>query len=68
MTARKATSPVPPHPPAVDPAVPADQAGHAYCRRCSLAIVDGDPRHTLPAGPAEDARSRAAGEHHEETA
>lgn len=41
-------SPVPPHPPSVDPTVPPDQDGHAFCRRCSLAIVDGDPRHTMP--------------------
>lgn len=54
---------VPPHPPAVDPTVPADQQGHAFCRRCSLAIVDGDPRHTLPPPPAGlDHGQRAAGE------
>jgi len=56
-------TPVPPHPPAVDPTVPADQDGHLFCRRCSLAIVDGDPRHTIPPAPVEaDGRQRAAGE------
>lgn len=59
MSPRKTV--VPPHPPAVDPTVPADQNGHDFCRRCSLAIVDGDPRHTMPA-PVDDARTRAAGE------
>lgn len=61
MTARKTV--VPPHPPVTDPTVPPDQAGHFYCRRCSLAIVDGDPRHTLPpAGPEQDEHRRRAGE------
>lgn len=54
---------VPVHPPVVDQDVPADQQGHAFCRRCSLAIVDGDPRHTLPPAPAEaDHGQLAAGE------
>jgi hypothetical protein len=53
------------HQPRPDPAVPADQHGHAYCSRCGLAIVDGDPRHTLPELPADDAMSRAAGEREE---
>lgn len=53
---------VPPHPPLTDPAVPPDQAGHPFCRRCSLAIVDGDPRHTMPLVEGADSRQRAAGE------
>lgn len=54
---------MPPHPPAVDRDVPADQDGHLFCRRCSLAIVDGDPRHTMPLPPdGADHGQRAAGE------
>jgi len=55
-------TPVPPHPPAVDPTVPADQHGHHYCTRCGLAIVDGDPRHSMPAAGEPDAQQRAAGD------
>ena len=51
MTRRR--TPVPPHPPLADRDVPADQNGNLFCRRCSLAIVDGDPRHTLPEVPAQ---------------
>jgi hypothetical protein len=44
---------VPPHLPVVDDTVPPDQHGHRYCRRCQLAIVDGDKRHTMPDVPAQ---------------
>lgn len=50
------------HLPVPDPSVPADQAGHRYCRDCGLAVVDGDPRHTLPNAPAWDVQMRRAGE------
>ena len=53
---------VPPHPPAVDPTVPADQDVRLFCRRCSLAIVDGDPRHSMPPAGEPDVRQRAAGD------
>lgn len=59
MTAK---SRVRPHLPDPDPAVPADQHGHLYCRRCGLALLDGDQRHTPPPAPAQDARGLAAGE------
>jgi len=53
---RKST--VPAHPPTPDPDVPADQQGHAYCRR-GVAIVEGDPRHTMPVVPEQaDHRNR----------
>jgi hypothetical protein len=61
VTARKPA----PHPPVVDPCVPVDQAGRAYCT-CGIAIVDGDPRHTLPVVP-EQAEHHHRYEHEEET-
>jgi hypothetical protein len=55
---RPAKSPVPRHLPVPDPDVPADQKGHGYCARCGVAIVAGDPRHTLPDAPPEQAEHR----------
>jgi hypothetical protein len=59
---RPAKSLVPLHLPVVDPDVPTDQKGHGYCSRCGVAIVAGDPRHTLPDVPGMDEHRRRMGE------
>lgn len=59
-----AKSKVTPHLQVINPSVPRDAQGRDYCAVCSLAIVDGDPRHTLPP-PVADVRQLAA---HEEDA
>lgn len=45
-----------------DPAVPPDHNGLQACVNCHLMGRRGDAHHDLPAPPAEDARSLAAGE------
>jgi hypothetical protein len=47
----------------LDPDVPPDQNGRRVCR-CGLVGEPGDTHHALPDAP-QDARSLAAGEHHD---
>jgi hypothetical protein len=62
MTGQNPKSKVHPHPLRLDPDVPPDVHGRGTCR-CGLPDLPDDPRHTMPARPAEaDARELAAGE------
>lgn len=55
-------SKVHPHVATPDPDVPVDQHGHPFCSTCHLAIVDGDPRHTLPVVPEQREHRRRIGD------
>lgn len=48
---------VKPHPAVPDRDAPPDHNGRRVCR-CGLPIIDGDPRHTVTAGP--DVQRKAA--------
>lgn len=50
-----------PHVFVADPELPPDMNGREVCARCHLVGRAGDAHHDMPAGPPEDARSRAAG-------
>lgn len=50
-----------PHPFSEDPDTPGDPISGKRVCRCGLVGRPGDAHHNLPAGPPEDARSRAAG-------